>query len=155
MEGIVAHAAQQCLLNIARFLSNATAAGTANEGLPVLEEGAQFHAAWLETQPMGGAMYATRSAHIALNNILIFMRTQRTDGALPGQTGTNTKGNSLTGDFGSIQGLFFAAPAVDMALFIRLAPGADPSVLDAYLAELAQVLEGYDGWLHSRYDDAR
>lgn len=39
---------------------------------------------WLETQPMGGAMYATRNVPLALNNQLAFMRTQRADGRLPG-----------------------------------------------------------------------
>lgn len=46
LEGLVRHAEEQCLGNIEPFLPGTESA----HGLPVLEEGAQFHAAWLETQ---------------------------------------------------------------------------------------------------------
>lgn len=46
LEGLVKHAEEQCLGNIKPFLPGVESA----HGLPVLEEGAQFHAAWLETQ---------------------------------------------------------------------------------------------------------
>ena len=50
----------------------------------VLIEGAKYTGVWLETQPMGGEMYAKRNLEVALNNILIFLRYQRRDGKLPG-----------------------------------------------------------------------
>jgi hypothetical protein len=49
----------------------------------VLEEGEQYKGAWLETQPMAGAMYAARSVRLALDNQLVFARAQRADGRLP------------------------------------------------------------------------
>ena len=51
LDGLVRHAEQQCAGNIQPFLPGSA------EHLPILEEGAQFRGAWLETQPMGGAMY--------------------------------------------------------------------------------------------------
>ena len=50
----------------------------------VLIEGAKYNGAWLETQPMGGEMYAKRDLEAALSNILIFIRYQRRDGRYPG-----------------------------------------------------------------------
>ena len=50
----------------------------------VLMEGAKYNGVWLETQPMGGEMYATRNMEAALNNHLIFMKNQRRDGRVPG-----------------------------------------------------------------------
>jgi hypothetical protein len=49
----------------------------------VLEEGSVYCGAWLETQPMGGAMWASRSVRLALNNQLAFLRAQRADGRYP------------------------------------------------------------------------
>ena len=51
---------------------------------PVLVEGGGYEKIWLETQPMGGEMYAGHSMTAALNNQLFFLRTQREDGRLPG-----------------------------------------------------------------------
>ena len=45
-----------------------------------LAEGAKYIGVWLETQPMGGEMYAKRDLEAALSNILIFIRYQRRDG---------------------------------------------------------------------------
>lgn len=39
----------------------------------VLREGSDYDGLWLETQPMGGEMYAKRDMEAALNNQLIFM----------------------------------------------------------------------------------
>ena len=50
------------------------------EQFNVLVEGAEYIGAWLETQPMAGAMWATRSVRLALDNQLVFIRTQRSDG---------------------------------------------------------------------------
>ena len=46
----------------------------------VLEEGSVYCGAWIETQPMGGAMWASRDVRTALNNQLVFTRAQRSDG---------------------------------------------------------------------------
>ena len=50
----------------------------------VLREGSDYDGVWLETQPMGGEMYAKRDLEAALNNQLIFMENQRKSGRLPG-----------------------------------------------------------------------
>lgn len=50
----------------------------------MLVEGGGYEKIWLETQPMGGAMYATRNFTVGLNNSLLFMRHQRADGRIPG-----------------------------------------------------------------------
>ena len=50
----------------------------------VLIEGGGYNKVWLETQPMGGAMYAKRDLQAALDNQKIFMDNQREDGRFPG-----------------------------------------------------------------------
>ena len=50
----------------------------------VLVEGGGYEKIWLETQPMGGEMYALRNLEAAKNNVQLFMRHQREDGRLPG-----------------------------------------------------------------------
>ena len=50
----------------------------------VIIEGSKYNGVWLETQPLGGEMYAKRELETALNNILIFMKYQRRDGRYPG-----------------------------------------------------------------------
>ena len=50
----------------------------------VLVEGGGYEKIWLETQPMGGEMYALRDPEAAINNCLLFMEHQREDGRLPG-----------------------------------------------------------------------
>ncbi|MDR2848462.1 MAG: hypothetical protein LBV39_05090, partial [Bacteroidales bacterium] len=52
-------------------------------GRTVLVEGGGYNGIWLETQPMGGEMYAKRNMTAAMNNVLFFMEYQR-DGRLPG-----------------------------------------------------------------------
>lgn len=53
-------------------------------GRTVLIEGGGYEKIWLETQPMGGEMYAKRDMVPALNNQLLFMECQRADGRIPG-----------------------------------------------------------------------
>ena len=45
--------------------------------MQVLVEGGGYQNAWIETQPMGGEMYARRDVQTALNNQVIFMLGQR------------------------------------------------------------------------------
>ena len=97
-------------------------------GFEVLVEGGHYNAVWLETQPMGGATYGVRNLTLALNNQLVFMRTQREDGRLPGMV-TRAKGAqpSASGivhptysypgnaNRSMLQGFYMASPAVDVA----------------------------------------
>ena len=66
-------AEHKCLGNLQRFGPD-----------QVLVEGGGYEKIWLETQPMGGEMYAKRNLTAALNNQLLFMRTQRADGRIAG-----------------------------------------------------------------------
>ena len=100
-------------------------------GFEVLVEGGGYKAVWLETQPMGGATYGVRNLTLALNNQLVFMRTQREDGRLPGMV-TRAKGAkgaqpSASGivhptysypgnaNRSMLHGFYMAPPAVDAA----------------------------------------
>ena len=53
-------------------------------GRLVLIEGGGYEKIWLETQPMGGEMYAKRNLEAGINNQLLFMENQRADGRIPG-----------------------------------------------------------------------
>ena len=54
-------------------------------GTKVMIEGSDmYRGVWIETQPMGGEIYAAYDARVALGNQLIFMRNARADGRLPG-----------------------------------------------------------------------
>ena len=66
-------AVSKCLNNLNAFA-----------GDQVLVEGGGYEKIWLETQPMGGEMYAKHNLTAALNNHLLFMRHQRADGRLAG-----------------------------------------------------------------------
>ena len=125
--------------------------------MKVLVEGGGYPNAWLETQPMGGEMFAKRDLRIALNNQLIFMLGQRDDGRLPGMviSGKVARKNGwdqkppeghiwmpeadLAADFEMIQGFCFPEPAWKMYHWI----GKDRS----YLQELHNALAGFDAWL--------
>lgn len=73
----------------------------------VLVEGGGYEKIWLETQPMGGEMYAKRNMTAALNNQLLFIRHQREDGRLApfrlwqmerwSRSSTNSRGSASPG----------------------------------------------------------
>lgn len=67
-------AMSKLLLNVVPF----------SRDLSILVEGGGYNHAWIETQPMGGEMFARHDAQVALNNQMVFMLTQREDGRLPG-----------------------------------------------------------------------
>ena len=121
-------------------------------GYDVLVEGDGYRNVWLETQPMGGAYYAARNLTLALANQLIFVRTQRADGRLPGMV-TSVGGGvvhptySYPGDaqHSMLQGFYMATPAVDVAELAAASGAAAASA--ALLAELQPALERFDGWL--------
>ncbi len=123
-------------------------------GFDVLVEGEHYNNVWLETQPMGGASYGVRNLRVALNNQLIFMRTQREDGRLPGMvTKTVTDGvvhptYSYPGNanHSMLQGFYMASPAIDVALLMA-AGGTPLPTVTAYLMELSATLEAFEAWL--------
>ena len=100
------------------------------EPFKVLVEGAQYIGAWLETQPMAGAMWAPRSVRLALDNQLVFMRTQRSDGRFSHRVDCGQHKSRSCDPTGSLpvagpepsylQGIYMASPAVDVSWFMRL-----------------------------------
>jgi len=129
--------------------------------MKVMIEGGGYKNVWIETQPMGGAMYAKRDLRIALNNQLIFMQCQRADGRLPGIVSSTemTERNGwdkdsaripylggvylpdqrVTAFFGWLQGYCFPDPALDVYYLI----GRDKG----YLRRLYGVIAAYDAYL--------
>ena len=125
--------------------------------MQVLVEGGGYPNAWIETQPMGGEMYAKRDVQTALNNQLIFMLTRRKDGRLPGMViaGETARRNGwvekppeahlwfseneLLADFEMFQGFCFPEPAWRMYHWI----GKDRR----YLELLRDALVGHDAYL--------
>ena len=70
---LVSEAERKSLSNIKDF-----------DGRKVLIEGGGYEKIWLETQPMGGEMYAKRNMEVGINNQLLFMEHAREDGRIPG-----------------------------------------------------------------------
>lgn len=127
-------------------------------GMTILVEGGGYDNAWLETQPMGGEMYAKHDLQVALNNQVLFMRTQRKDGRLPGMVITGTKvaekgwqqqgfpdgyvwkpDHDLVADYEMFQGYCFPEPAWRMYFWSGRNKG--------YLQNLYEVLKGHDAYL--------
>ncbi len=129
-------AAHQRLYNTAcaRCLNNLQMFGAHQ----VLVEGGGYEKIWLETQPMGGEMYARRNMTAAMNNQLMFIRTQREDGRLAGSIQCLEDG-TVEPQFNKLQGFCFPWPALNMYYWA----GEDR----AYLDELATALERFDGYL--------
>ena len=125
--------------------------------MKILVEGGGYPNAWLETQPMGGEMYARRDPQVAVNNQVIFLLAQRADGRLPGMvvSGATARGkgwdknppegqlwmpeSDLLADFGMFQGFCFPEPAWRMYHWM----GRDK----AYLRKLQDALVAYDTYL--------
>lgn len=84
-------------------------------GRPVLIEGGGYNGIWLETQPMGGEMYAARSMEAAMNNQLFFMENIRADGRLPSVIRfTDSAEHPLELMFSHFQGYCFPYHALNM-----------------------------------------
>jgi hypothetical protein len=109
--------------------------------MKVLVEGGGYGNIWLETQPMGGEMYAKRNLEVAYNNIDAFLLTQRADGRLPGMI---TAGNALVPDYNQIQGLFFVGPAFNLYYLL----GHDK----VFLQRLYDSLVKFDAYLWKTRD---
>ncbi|MFD0669957.1 hypothetical protein [Cohnella sp. GCM10027633] len=103
----------------------------------VLVEGSYYPNVWLETQPMGGEMYAKRDIEAALGNQLIFMENQREDGRIPGMI--SVAGGKLQSDFAWFQGYCFPVPALKMYYWMKKDR--------RYLESLYGVLERFDAYL--------
>lgn len=106
-------------------------------GRTVLIEGGGYEKIWLETQPMGGEMYAKRNMEAALNNQLLFMEHAREDGRIPGSIAMID--GKVTPQFNKFQGFCFPAPALNMYYLI----GEDKE----YLELLYTTLERFDEYL--------
>ncbi|MBO4591226.1 MAG: hypothetical protein J5684_01530 [Eubacterium sp.] len=119
-------AERKCLLNIKDF-----------SGRKVLVEGGGYEKIWLETQPMGGEMYAKRNLEIGLNNQLLFMEYAREDGRIPGSIAYED--GKIIPQFNKFQGFCFPQPALNM--YYLAEPGID------YLDMLYTTLERFDEYL--------
>jgi hypothetical protein len=108
----------------------------------VLVEGGGYNNVWLETQPMGGCMYAKRDVEIARNNQLIFMDLQREDGRLAGAI--SYKVGQLTPRYHELQGNYLPLEAFDVYYWI----GKDWE----YLKKLYTTLAKYDNYLWKTRD---
>eukprot|EP01079_Euglenida_sp_SAG-EU17-18_P003508 gene3508-3964_t len=114
-------------------------------GFDVLVEGGHYNAVWLETQPMGGAMWGVRNLSLAINNQLIFMRTQRQDGRSQ-RARKLPPLQELCTPLTPTQGFYMASPAVDVAWLMNRTSQPNLQVAD-YLRELKQTLTLFDSWL--------
>ena len=103
----------------------------------VLIEGGGYEKIWLETQPMGGEMYAKRNMEAGLSNQLLFMENQRQDGRLPGSIALID--GEITPQFNKFQGFCFPSSALNMYYL----SGKDPE----YLNLLYTTLERFDTYL--------
>ena len=119
-------AESKCLSNLKSF-----------NGRPVLVEGGGYEKIWLETQPMGGEMYALRHLEAAQNNCSLFMEYQRADGRLPGSI--QCVNGSAEPQFNKYQGFCFPFPALNLYYLL----GKDPD----YLHELKETLIRFDACL--------
>ncbi len=112
-------------------------------GRNVLIEGGGYTSIWLETQPMGGEMYAKRNLEVALNNQLFFMDYQREDGRIPGQISV-TKEGKINPIFTHYQGNCFPMHAINMYYLAEQKKD--------YLEYLASTLEKFDAHLWKTRD---
>lgn len=108
----------------------------------VMIEGAQYSSIWLETQPMGGAMYAKRNLEIARNNIEIFIDYQREDGRFPGVI--YNRGGKIEPNYCQFQGFYLARPAYE--LYFLLNKDKD------FLLKVYHSLEKFDSYLWKTRD---
>lgn len=106
-------------------------------GKTVLVEGGGYEKIWLETQPMGGEMYALRNPEAALNNCLMFMEHQRADGRLPGSI--QCTDGRIEPQFNKYQGFCFPFHALNLYWLF----GRDKT----YLNQLKDTLIRFDACL--------
>ena len=140
--------------------AEASAAGNIVQFTPSMQalvEGGGYRNVWIETQPMGGEMYAKRNVEVALNNQVLFLLAQRADGRLPGmvvsgefalRVGWDKKprdgmvwlaDQGFLADYEMFQGYCFPDPAWRMYFWA----GKDRD----YLRKLYGALEAHDAYL--------
>lgn len=112
-------------------------------GKNVLIEGGDYAGLWLETQPMGGEMYAKRNLEVAMNNQHMFMDRIREDGRLPSVI--FLKDNQIKLMYSHLQGFCFPYHALNMFYWTG---GRDYD----YLHQLYDVLERFDRYLWQTRD---
>ncbi len=105
----------------------------------VLIEGAKYNGVWLETQPMGGEMYAKRNLKVALSNTLIFLRYQRKDGRFPGMIKNQGKWEGVSAHYDWLQGFFLPHAALKLYFYT----GRNKQ----YLELLYECLEDFNAYL--------
>lgn len=108
-------------------------------GKQVLVEGGLWNGLWLETQPMGGEMYAKRDVAIARNNIETILSLQHPGGHLPAATSFDVKKKEPQPWYGSTGMLTITAPGMNVYHLL----GKDRD----FLIRLGHALELYDAWL--------
>lgn len=111
-------------------------------GRNVLIEGGQYKGLWLETQPMGGDMYAKRNVEVALNNQLFFMENIREDGRLPSVIRKKDSGLDLM--YSHFQGYCFPYHGLNVYYWT----GKD----EEYLRLLLETLIRFDDYLWKTRD---
>lgn len=112
------------------------------DGHKVLVEGGGYNGLWIETQPMGGEMYAMYDIEAAVNNQLFFMNNIRADGKLPSVIYYEGK-NNFNFMFSHFQGYCFPYHALNIYYLTK-----DKK----YLEQLYDVLERFDGYLWRTHD---
>lgn len=104
----------------------------------VLIEGGDYVGLWIETQPMGGEMYAKRNPQVGINNQLMFMDNIREDGRLPSVIFQQDGKMELM--FSHFQGYCFPHHALNMYYWT----GCEDT---AFLKQLYDVLRRFDEYL--------
>ena len=107
-------------------------------GRDALIEGGDYIGLWLETQPMGGEMYAKRNPVAGMNNQRIFMENIREDGRLPSVL--FLRDGKLDMMFSHLQGYCFPYHALNMYYWTGRGDRA-------YLTQLYEVLRRFDEYL--------
>jgi hypothetical protein len=108
----------------------------------VLVEGAGYDGVWLETQPMGGVMYAKRDIGIAKDNIRIFLDYQREDGRFRSVIGHSD--TTMVAYDSSLSGFCLPMPALELFFWL------DKD--NQLLGQLYRSLEKFDSYLWKTRD---
>ena len=119
----------------------------------VLVEGGEYPFVWVETQPMGGVMYAKRNLQVAYYNVAIFLKHQAASGRVPGMiipmdnniwglTDLEKAENGYLGLFSeTLQGFFVPGPALELYYLLNKDT--------AYLNLLYNSFQAYDNYLQA------
>jgi hypothetical protein len=108
------------------------------EGHTVLIEGGGYDSLWIETQPMGGEMYAKRNMDAGINNIGLFIEHQLENGRYPYRVSLTD--GKLAPAYMVFQGFCFPHHALNLYYWTKK---QNPE----YLKTLYRSLEAYDAYL--------